>query len=362
MPSDIAWNSLIPQIAPAGWPGAVSTGALADLSFVAERIPVAGTEAFIAEIRLDGADPQVDVSVRLGGTVGRHWAASGEVHPAFDPHHPSWRIVRALLAPDRPPAIADVTRRECWIEFDREPGVQSTPPGVFVSMRRDRTVTARSLVAMLEALDVPLSSTVRRSVSRVFAALPVHARVAQLGVMLSRGVDTPLRLCLTGLSGGELSRFWRAAGGAGADPSRAWRAMPSADAPMLDYVDCDVRDGLEERVGLEFRCDRRAQAAGVLRETPWLRARQADGLISDTWVDALRTWPGARRLRLTHQLWHSLTERTLNHCKLVVTGGEPTALKGYCMLRHQDAPSRRTPRATHDQSPGGIDDRATAVA
>lgn len=338
----IYWSDIVDEIAPAGWPATLGRTASATLADVARRLPVAGTAAIIAECRLDEVPARVDVSVRLTQDAAA-WIAAHDGSGLLAPAHPARSVVRQLLDEFRPDGIARVARRECWLEFDSDSNDALSPPSCFVAIRRDRSVSGDAVAELLRIVAPHVAAPVRHEVARVVDALPLRASLAQLGLMLGRSPDAPIRLCVRGASADELDAIWARVGRGGPSPAPALREWSGGDdAARADYVDFDVLEGLGSRVGLEFRCDRRSQARGALRERAWLLRLRAAGFIAAEWIDALCEWPGARRVTLPHQLWPSLTARVVNHCKLIVADGAVTAVKAYCMLLHQDAPPRPT--------------------
>ncbi|WP_353265422.1 hypothetical protein [Gemmatimonas sp.] len=363
------------HVAPGGWPQAMSARAQRDVARVARALPLGLSRAFYAEVRLDGADDQADVSIAVARDARdswRTWLRDAPAQATLAPRHRAWPTIASLLDDWAADHALDRDIAHLWLEFDRPPArgghVAASAPSCFVGLASHASQSPDSLLAMATRLDPSMSAATsaarratcarapacsrERALARVLGALPAGISVGQLGFLLGRDVSTPIRLCLSGIQPGALDDTLAALGVPAVRLQAALHTLlREPGAPQLDYVDIDVAADVLPRVGVELRCDRRTQALGRLHEATWLQRLVSAGLASAGWADALADWPAGRRVVMPHQLWPSVAVRRLNHVKLTWQDGAFHQAKGYCLLRFDDAPSRRhgpVPSASSD--------------
>jgi len=228
---------------------------------------------------------------------------------------------------------------EIWLEFDDpSPGGGVTQlPSVFFSTYGSKLAAkwiADRAICLL--LDRPVPDAIRVGLARCSAFLPADGRPFHVGLMLSRGDPTSVRLCIEGIPPGEIVPYLLSLGWA--ENKRVAGDLIKELAVLADNIalDLDASATVGRKIGLECcvadDADRRAAFFDYL---------VAHGLARRTAVDALaRTCGGFFGLleeeertdggSLVEVVWQSLN---LAHVKIILEDGIASSSKAY-LLAH----------------------------
>lgn len=319
------------------------------LLVIASRLPADPVTCMYFEYALGGAFERADLSVAVDAArVGDAMRPFADVAL----RSAGWQRLHTLA--EQIAAAETVGQGEVgrvWLEFDHSPwpeapDARERPPGVFVEWKRSRSGSWSSAEHGARVLDVAAalagpesSARMCRAIGRTIGALPAAAQPQYVGVFLSR-VPSTLRLCLTGLRGGAVTRFLAAAGWQG-DLRAARELVASLDHTTRtgpDVVDIDIGNGVEDELGLEY------MLAGAQRSCDIAGNALLAELVSRGWClpdhrAELARWPGVVTATLPYHLWPVVVARRFNHMKVTVRDGCTTA-KAY--LAAELHPLRRT--------------------
>ncbi|MCC7054301.1 MAG: hypothetical protein IT355_13625 [Gemmatimonadaceae bacterium] len=245
---------------------------------------------------------------------------------------------------------------QLWLEFDVPVPIPSAPPpvsslpGIFIELtaaaRLDDAPAVRC-AALLQTLPHLLGHepppALIRAVTRAVGALPPHADVMYVGSFAGRHADT-VRLCAMRMADADIEPYLRRIGWPG-DAAAVGAEIDTVCArkggvPRVGVLNIDVSvDGVRPRLGLELPLPRAPQYRGALPDGDFLDDLVARRIVGAAYRDALRRWPGAERIAMTHELWPSVAARCVNHLKLIHVPGEPLAAKAYLAWTHLPAGS-----------------------
>ena len=251
------------------------------------------------------------------------------------------------------------------LEYDLSglaPGGTPPAPGVFLAPRASAPGSREGFVEHPDpaGLLAALAGMVGRSgweevlpeVERVFAALPETGYVFQGGALPGRSPGA-FRILIKGVAGEEVPALlerleWPGPIDAAAD------ALASVD-DLVAYVavSMDVAaQGLGPRLGLELYRPPKWFAVDRTGWIPFIARLEDKGWCLPSKAAGLRSWPGTERLFDRGEL--RLVRKGVNHVKVVVERGVPTAVKAYAgMDAHPYGPKRgRGPRARSDDAGG----------
>lgn len=331
-----------PHLAPAVFDRA----ALGRLRAVARLLPPCSLGGF--ELRARDDQPTVDFFVRLP-----------YVDPGFAPSlltHPVWQGLRRLCH-----AVASPSGRlheqvtHLFLEFDLGAPPSATPiPGLFLELNASRALTLPDLLAMAELQGIPRSPPriSPEALGRCLTALPAGARVADLGVMLSRP-GAPLRLVIQHVQTPGVCRYLDAIGWR--DPSGRFSTLVDDIAAHADadaMLDIDVADSVRPKVGVEFYL--RGDTDELPRWSALFALLVQRGLAGPAKTAAILEWPGFIQEGAAGHAWsenlalgdllfrgtaRSLFWRTINHIKLSYQPDQEPEIKIYLGLGHNWFPN-----------------------
>jgi len=344
--SSISMDSYLEVVSPHLAPAIVDRAALCRLQAVARLLPPCSLAGF--ELRARDDQPTVDFFVRLP-----------YVNPGFAPPllaHPVWQTLRRLCDDVSSPSgrlHEQVTH--IFIEFDLGAPPSATPiPGLFLELNTSRTLTAPDVLAMTDTLDIHRhpSCISAQALDCCLKALPSGAKVADVGVMLSRP-GAALRLVIQRMPPGGVCRYLDSIGWL--DPAHQFSTLVDDIAAHADpeaMLDIDVADTVRPRVGVEFYL--RRETDNLPRWKTLFALLVERGLAGHAKTAAILEWPGFTQEGAAGHPWaenltlgdlllrgkaRSLFWRTINHIKLGYQPGQKPEIKIYLGLGHNWFPT-----------------------
>ena len=234
--------------------------------------------------------------------------------------HPEWRRLGAFLG-----RLADETPPypwfdNCWLEFDlahRRPPREV--PSLFIGLGaplRGNSAGPGDLAGLLrvvgEVRGAPVPEPVSANLTRCWAALPDHAEIFQLGLMLPRDVSL-FRLVVRDLPRDRLPEYLDAIGWRG--PGQRVDALAGKLFRLSPAVSLAVTVGGRVHPGVGFECHLGPRTPAVTpRWEDFFQFLIALGLCRPEAWEHLRAWPGVEVLT-------TQGERR--------GGAEPYAIKGF---------------------------------
>lgn len=322
----------------------VSRKAFSNIQALAQSLPPLSVAGF--ECRLGQAQSRVDFFVCSPCIVLNL--------PKVVFTHPTWQTFRQFCQ-DWTDLETDLRRivEYIWLEFDLIgkplqvpiPCISFTLKQKTVGDCRLREIAIKSLIKLLQPCDsLLLESNIRTCVD----SLPNGARIAHMGVMLSRPAKA-VRLVVKGISPQQLPDYLRQIGWK--DPTNT---LPTLIPNLCNFVDSialafDVGESIYPRIGLECFLNKQS----FIDKLGW-QSFLDDYLVKEDLCtpgkrNALLAWPGLSQKADQPELWpNSLNQldslfgakalsvfcRTFSHLKIVHLPGSPLSAKAYLFLEH----------------------------
>jgi hypothetical protein len=346
----------------------ISSEHLHALHALTKRLPAGLCEFFGFESRLGDARAEVDFLLCAKATEGGREVLAG-LTPAQDlPReffdHPVWQHIRhfALMWAEPATSIHHGVQN-IWLEFDVDrqtagawsSGTLTLPvPSLFIGTdvlyghnRHHATPWLLTDVLPL-CMGQAVSKELASALSAAVHALPNHANIFQLGMMLGRpGADNMLRLCIRGLNRQETTIYL---------DTVAWPGEMSDIQEVLDFSHENATDGVDldidlcpqigPKIGLEC-------SFGADRNTPKRLGAFLDHLVKKGMClaskrDALLAWSRGFHERANPSQWPrdlqarsasagtptvSMFMRWVYHIKIVYLPNQPLEAKAYLAVR-----------------------------
>lgn len=363
--------SYLRAVEPAVPAALVSAEAFDALRVVAQQVPPAlAATTFGFECRLGDPAAWADLVAYADAGPGRDALADLAPDLLADP---TWRRVRDLARTWRSPgSVLRDGVENLWLEFDLEGRATASlqagavPPSIFGGLPpwdqdRPQPSTYRpnvdgylaAVTAILRALGREVSEETERCLARCFAALQRHEYLFQVGLMLTRAVDT-VRLCIRLRTTSRTRDYLTAVGWPGVAGPGAGTNTPGQDA--LDdllalvgptdhtWLHLDVGHGVQPTIGLECYFAGNAQPRREPRWAALLGVLVERGLCTRAKRDALLAYPGHAGDAAGAAPWpaelvaaeellegrrRSTFVRTLHHLKVVLRPGGVLEAKAY---------------------------------
>ena len=320
------------------------------IASVAANLPLSSNFGF--ECRLGSDAPDADFLVAVIASDGSRAAWAGEnsltVLPA-ESSAPAWEKVRSLLADWHRGTCGLDPIHDTWLEFDIEAHSERLPePSFFFGFDDSAPLNYPELAEALveRLLGHPLSGRRRERLQACYAALPPHALVFQVGIMLSRATEE-IRLCTRGLRPGEIVEYLERIGWPG--PPAELRSYIDDLMPRVDAIGLDIAVGetVLPQIGLE--CTIQSGAAGRAKLESLLTGLVGSAACVPRKKEALLRWLGycteltdrprwpAHLLKGSLALGDNIVSsfaRTLNHVKMTYPADGPVTAKAYLGVRH----------------------------
>jgi hypothetical protein len=312
----------IKPVAPHFTPHLIAAESIHDMLRVASVLPGAlAYGLFGFECRLGDSAPLADLLVCARAADGGRDALL-ELDSGL--HEPAWQRVREFAAEwsDSSGPLYDGVDY-VWLEFDVAGNGGSVPqPSVFfgVDTHQDQSIVEQGLELPLGRA---LPEYVANNLRACMAALPSDARVAFVGAMLSRDVNS-VRLVSSAPSFEQILTYLTRVGWPGS--VQEFRHSLEPFSRMSDYVwlNVDVGVSVHPRIGLEFYFFRPAHADGAAHWHTILDRMVHVGLCTPKKRDALLAYPGSSPVDVQSDLWP-------DHVGVVFNALRPLGLTG--MLR-----------------------------
>lgn len=345
----------------------ISAQHLRALHALASRLPAGICEFFGFESRLGDVRAEVDFLLCAKASEGGRDVLAGLIpRQALPPEfldHPVWQQIRNFAAAWVQPAspLHDCIQN-VWLEFDIDGDMGKTlcqgaskPPVPSLFMGTDSLFgrgggTAPTWLlhqALPLCIGQPVSQDLAASLHSAIGALPAHANIFQIGMMLSRpgGADM-LRLCMRGMNQRETALYLQ---------DVHWPGTPEAIQDLLNFVyagsdsvdlDIDLQPQVGPKIGLE--CSFGADRDTPTRLAAFLEHLVQQGLCLDTKRHALLAWSRGFHERTNPSAWPAdLRERSAHastptasmfmrwvyHVKIVYVPGQPLEAKAYLAVR-----------------------------
>ena len=335
----------------------VSPESLQRVISLTRQLPAALSQFVYIECRLTASDPQVDVILNITDAGRRIIAGQNPVIalPERLRAHPLWqRVIEFCRRWTDPRSPLHDTVRSIWLEFDLDERCSDVPvPGIFVRLEGgiDQTTSVpepeKVLLVCNAILPVllgrELESSMHEHVRRCIDSLPAGARLSEIGALLPRA-DHWIRLCIKDVPEPLLLPYLSSVGWGGHsnELQSILERFSKAEVPghrgamHPGYLDLDVGDVVEARLGLEYFMERgpRQLVHGV-SESAWLDKLVDARVCARDKRDGLLAWPGYFHARFAHEVWPSVVVRHANHVKLVYAPGQPLIAKAYLYFLHQ---------------------------
>ena len=345
----------------------ISAQHLRALHALTSRLPAGICEFFGFESRLGDVRAEVDfllcAKASEGGREVLAGVTPGQALPSEFLDHPVWKQIRTFAANWVQPAspLHDCIQNT-WLEFDisEDIGVAlcestKTPPvpSLFIGTNTlfGRCGFAAPPWLLNQALPLCMGKAVApdlaASLHAAIGALPAHANIFQIGMMLGRpGGANMLRLCITGMNRPEAIRYLQAV---------QWPGEPEAIQDLLNFVyagsdnvdlDIDLQPQVGHKIGLE--CSFGADRDTPTRLAAFLEHLVQKGLCLDSKRHALLAWPRGFHERTNPSVWPaelrarsanastptaSMFMRWVYHVKIVYVPGQPLEAKAYLAVR-----------------------------
>ena len=334
-------NGYLEVVSPYLAPAIVNQEALLRLQAVARLLPPCSLAGL--ELRLEDNQPNVDFFVRLP-----------YADPGLPPsllNHPVWQALQRLcVAVASPSGWLHAQVRHIILEFDLDKPPSAVPiPGLFLELNANRTFAPAELLAITDSLDIDQHQCCisQEALDCCVKALPSEAKVAHVGLMLSRP-GKALRLAIHGMPPAAVSGYLNSIGWL--DPTRQLSALIadiSALADPVAMVDIDVANTVRPRIGVEFYV--RGETDNRPRWKALLAFLGERGLASPAKTSAVLAWPGFTQERADNHAWSdnlalgdllfrglakSIFWRNINHIKLSYEPGQEPEVKVYLGFGH----------------------------
>lgn len=345
----------------------ISQDHLQALHALARYLPAGICEFFGFESRLGETGAEVDfllcAKASEGGREVLAGLDAGQQLPAEFFGHAVWRQIRSFAM-----AWADSTGplynriQNVWLEFDIDGdtgaslrnGPAAMPvPSLFLGTDALFGHQGTSAPPWLVDRALPLctgrevGAPLRTTLNTAIGALPAHANIFQIGMMLGRaGAVDMLRLCIRGLAHAEAAAYLQAVQWPGdLDTIRDLLALVYAASDSVD-VDIDLRPAVGPKLGLE--CSFGADRGTPARLAAFLDQLVRQGLCLDAKREALLAWSRGFHERTNPSAWPadlrarsasantptaSMFMRWVYHVKIVHVPGQPLEAKAYLAVR-----------------------------
>jgi hypothetical protein len=333
-------------------PSLVAPAALAGLREITDHLPAALSSCIYLERWLRRDASHVDLIVRVSSN-SRSILAGQERWLSVDGHlraRPAWQKIEAFARAWGDPRLEHGVDG-LWLEFDRSASstVSRDPfdPRLFVDFRREvyRQESCEARQELLLAALRPLrggsepSPEMAEQVRRCLARLPPKTYLPYIGLALED--DSPLRLCVMGLTDTEILQYLYEIGWPG-DRHDLTKQVLAPFGQIKDrsprnvgilHIDIDGRR-VSPRIGLEYAFSRASQRQGRVTEESLLQHLVDIGSCDAAVRDDLRRWPGESVEMVAHEIWHCRVVRRLSHVKVTYGPGEPLDAKAYFCFFH----------------------------
>jgi hypothetical protein len=348
-------------------PSLISPVHLRALHALASRLPAGICEFFGFESRLGDVRAEVDFLLCAKASEGGRDVLAGLIPgQALPPEfldHPVWQQIRRFAtAWVQPASPMHDCIQNVWLEFDisGDMGIalcesSTTPPVPSLFIGTDALFGHYGCDAppwlLKQALPLCMGQSVSQdlavSLHAAIGALPAHANIFQIGMMLSRpGGANMLRLCIRGMKQHEAVRYLQ---------DVQWPGDPEAIQDLLNFVyassnsvdlDIDLQPKVGPKIGLE--CSFGADRDTPTRLAAFLERLVQQGLCLDTKRHALLAWSRGFHERTNPSAWPadlrarsanastptaSMFMRWVYHVKIVHVPGQPLEAKAYLAVR-----------------------------
>jgi hypothetical protein len=345
----------------------ISAQHLRALHALSSRLPAGICEFFGFESRLGDVRAEVDfllcAKASEGGREVLAGVTPGQALPSEFLDHPVWKQIHSFAATWVQPAspLHDCIQN-VWLEFDISEDMSvalcesaDTPPvpSLFIGTNAlfGRCGCAAPPWLLNEALPLCMGQTVSQdlaaSLHAAIGALPAHANIFQIGMMLNRPVGANmLRLCIRGMNQQEAVRYLQ---------DVQWPGSPGDIQDLLNFVyagsdsvdlDIDLQPKVGPKIGLE--CSFGADRDTPTRLAAFLEHLVQEGLCLDSKRHALLAWSRGFHERTNPSAWPadlrarsanastptaSMFMRWVYHVKIVYVPGQPLEAKAYLAVR-----------------------------
>ncbi len=337
------------------------------LHALARRLPAGVSEFFGFESRLGDARAEVDFLLCAKAAEGGRDVLAGltpeQQLPSEFLEHPVWRQIQSFaMAWAQPGTPVYDSIQNVWLEFDinsdggaaLRTGAKNTPvPSLFLGtdalFGHNGPMAPPWLVdhALPQCTGKTMGADLRVALHTAMRALPPHANIFQIGMMLGREhASDLLRLCIRGLSQREAETYLQAVQWPG-DLARikdllsfVYQASDSVD------LDIDLCPQVGQKIGLE--CSFGADRNTPTRLGAFLESLVQQGLCLDAKRQALLAWSRGFHERTAPSDWPadlrarsaqaetptvSMFMRWVYHVKIVYVPHQPLEAKAYLAVR-----------------------------
>jgi len=208
-------------------------------------------------------------------------------------------------------------------------------------------------IAFNELLGKAIDKQIFKNLIHCFKLLPAHARVFQIGLMLSRNTEG-IRLCIQNLRPVEIPTFLMKLGWPG-NPEELNLLLEQLEG-NVDHINLDIDIGMEilPKVGLECYIDPDQKANDKWKD--FLDLLTEGGLCKPEKREALKTYFGVTNRFMCNKIWPehwlvasaSLKNKQLstyvrfpNHIKLSFEPNKPLEAKIYLGTKHAWIPTKQ---------------------
>ncbi|MEH1881764.1 hypothetical protein [Nostoc sp.] len=317
----------------------VAPQALLSIQTLAQALPPASLAGF--ECRLSSDEPRVDFQLSLP-----RFPVSLPEHFLI---HPIWQTVQHLYQDWTDSAsLLHQNVGGFILEFDLvEQSSSVLIPCVLFCLNKQTILGVQELIEIiLRLLSHPVNSCLQSNLSLCIDSLPDGARIAHLGVMLSRP-NAGVRIVVKGLSFQQVQPYLIQIGWV--DPTDNLASLLSklpefVDSIMLSF---DVGDIIYPKIGLE--CFLGKGFHDTSRWQLFLDHLVGEGLCTSSKQNALLAWPGFIQKKDCPELWpvnltaadlflgskmFSVFWRRINHLKIIYQPDGSLSVKGYLAFGH----------------------------
>ena len=345
----------------------ISAEHLRALHALASRFPSGICEFFGFESRLGDLRAEVDFLLCAKADEGGRDVLAGlapeqPLPPEFL-DHPVWKQIRSFAAAWVQPAspLHDCIQN-VWLEFDIDgemgltlcqgvtlPPVPSLFMGTNVLFGRNCNIAPPWLLnqALPLCMGQAVAPDLEASLNAAVGALPAHANIFQMGMMLGRpGGLNMLRLCIRGMNHQEAETYLRAVQWPGSlDVIQDLLTFVYTSSDSVD-LDIDLHPQVGPKIGLE--CSFGADRDTPIRLASFLENLVQQGLCLDSKRNGLLAWSRGFHERTNPSAWPadlrarsasaskptvSMFMRWVYHVKIVFVPGQPLEAKAYLAVR-----------------------------